>query len=43
MLFVSASAGLFGAIGELFGSYPDDNFTIPISSALGAFLALSLI
>ncbi len=40
MLIISACAGLFGAVGELFGKYPDDNLTIPLSSALGTFIAL---
>jgi dolichol kinase len=43
MLIVAACAGLFGAVGELFGSFLDDNFTIPVCSATGAFIALSLI
>lgn len=41
-LVVAGTASLFGAVGEYAGKYPDDNLTIPISSALGAFLSLSL-
>ncbi len=43
MLVIAASAGLLGALGELLGSLLDDNITIPLSSALGAFMAMSLI
>ena len=32
-----------GAAGELAGSFPDDNLTIPIASAAGAYGALSLL
>lgn len=42
MFIVAASAGLFGALGELFGSFADDNITIPLGSALGTFFALSI-
>ncbi|MEZ0372050.1 MAG: diacylglycerol/polyprenol kinase family protein [Candidatus Sericytochromatia bacterium] len=42
-LAVSASASACGAIGELAGSFPDDNLTIPVASAAGAFGALSLL
>lgn len=42
-LMVSAAAAACGAVGELAGSYPDDNLTIPLSSAAGAFGALSLL
>jgi dolichol kinase len=40
-LLVSAVASASGALGELAGSYPDDNLTIPVASAAGAFTALS--
>jgi dolichol kinase len=43
MLLIAACSGLFGAIGELLGSLLDDNFTIPLCSALGAFLAISFL
>lgn len=42
-LFVAGTAALFGAVGELLGRWPDDNLTIPLSSALGAWLALLLV
>jgi dolichol kinase len=42
-LFVAASASLLGALGELAGKWPDDNLTIPMASAAGAFGALSLL
>lgn len=41
-LAVGAFAGFSGAIGELMGSYPDDNMTIPLASAAGAWLAFAL-
>lgn len=42
-LIVSASAAACGAVGELAGKFPDDNLTIPVASAGGAFAALSLL
>lgn len=42
-LLVAGTASLFGAVGELLGRWPDDNLTIPLASALGAWLALMLV
>ena len=38
---LAGTASLFGAVGEYAGKYPDDNLTIPVSAALGGFLAMS--
>lgn len=43
MFVVSAAASVAGALGELAGSYPDDNLTIPVASAGGAFAAMALL
>lgn len=40
-LVVASVAAAFGAIGELLGAYPDDNLTVPLASAAGAFLCLA--
>jgi len=42
-LFVAGTAAVCGALGELLGRWPDDNLTIPLASAAGAWLALSLL
>lgn len=42
-LLVAGTASACGALGELAGSFPDDNLTIPMASAAGAFGAMSLI
>ncbi|PIQ24085.1 hypothetical protein COW36_03645 [bacterium (Candidatus Blackallbacteria) CG17_big_fil_post_rev_8_21_14_2_50_48_46] len=42
-LIVSAAAALTGALGEFLGKYPDDNLSIPLTSAGGAALALSVL
>ncbi len=42
-LMVSAVAAACGALGELAGAYPDDNLTIPMASAAGAFGTLAML
>lgn len=42
-LMVSAVAAACGALGELAGAYPDDNLTVPMASAAGAFGALAML
>jgi dolichol kinase len=41
-LVVALVAGLLGAIAELYSRRVDDNFSIPVTSALGAWAALAL-
>jgi dolichol kinase len=42
-LMVSAVAALCGAIGEYAGKYPDDNLTIPLAAAAGAWPLIALL
>ena len=41
-LAMAASAGLLGALAELFSRRVDDNFSIPVASALAAWVVLLL-
>jgi len=43
VLLVSVTASVFGALTELFSGRLDDNFTIPLGSALGAMLVSGLV
>jgi dolichol kinase len=42
-LGIAALASLFGALAELFSRRVDDNFSVPVSAAAGAALALALL